>query len=96
MNQIPLLDGVTTYAADFVFPGGAANNKLYFEKDVTFATTLPDDQQMILWDAQTSGGLLLAIPSAQLADFQQACAERDQPAWVIGQVTTGQGIEVLP
>ena len=55
MNQVPLLDGVTTYAADFIFPGGAANNKLHFEKDVTFATTLSEDQRMILWDPQTSG-----------------------------------------
>ena len=96
MNQIPLLDGVTKYAAEFIFPGGAANNKLYFEKDVTFAPTLPDDQQMVLWDPQTSGGLLLAVPKARLADFQQACAEQKQPAWVIGRVTAGSGIEVLP
>lgn len=96
MNQVPLLDGVTTYATDFIFPGGAANNKLHFEKDVTFATTLSEIQQMILWDPQTSGGLLLAIPPEKLADFQEACFEREQETWVVGQVTNGNGIEVLP
>lgn len=96
MNRIPLLPGLTMYAADFVFPAGAMNNKAHFEKDVTFAATLSEDQRMILWDPQTSGGLLLAVPPGRLADFQQACNRREQAAWVIGQVTSGNGIEVIP
>ncbi len=98
INQIPLLDGATTYAADFVFPGGMANNKMYFEPDVTFAPGIPDDQQWLLWDPQTSGGLLIAVPAARLTDFLSACTEdgRNQSAWLIGRVTTGSGIEVLP
>jgi selenide, water dikinase len=96
MSQIPLLPGVTGYAADFIFPGGAANNKLFFEKDVSFAPSLSEAQQMILWDPQTSGGLLLALPAERLADFQNACQEQQLPAWIIGQVVLGQGIEVLP
>jgi selenide,water dikinase len=96
MNLIPLLEGVMTYAADYIFPGGAANNKLFFEKDVVFAAGVSEAQQMILWDPQTSGGLLVAVPPDRLADFQAICAEKEQPAWVIGQVAGGSGIEVLP
>ncbi|MBN1992048.1 MAG: selenide, water dikinase SelD [Anaerolineae bacterium] len=98
MNQIPLLDGAMAYAADFIFPGGMANNKMYFEKQVTFAPAIPEHQQWLLWDPQTSGGLLLAIPAAQLSDFQNACHAdgRDQAMWVIGHVAAGRGIEVLP
>ncbi len=95
MNQIPLLDGVTKYAAEFIFPGGASNNKSYFENEITFNASIPDEQQWILWDPQTSGGLLLAIPPERLAAFQQACADRNQANWVIGQVKQGSGIEVL-
>jgi selenide,water dikinase len=96
LNQIPLLDGAAVYAAQFIFPGGAANNKMFYEKDVAFAPAIPDDRQWLLWDPQTSGGLLLAVPAERLADFQSICAEQDQPAWVIGQVVPGSGIEVLP
>ena len=95
MNLLPLLDGLETYATDFVFPGGAANNKLYYEKDVVFAPSLSDAQQMILWDPQTSGGLLIALPPERLADFQAICATKAQPVWVIGQVVEGHGLEIL-
>jgi selenide,water dikinase len=98
LNQVPLLAGAATYAADFVFPGGTSNNKMYYEKEVTFSSAVPDHKQWLLWDAQTSGGLLIAIPPERLAEFLSACHSngRSQSAWVIGQVTNGQGIEVLP
>lgn len=96
MNRIPLLTGAAIYAADFIFPGGSANNKLYFEQDVTFAPGVAEDQQWLLWDAQTSGGLLVAVPPDRLEAFQQACQDRQQPAWIVGQVHDGDGIEVLP
>ncbi|GIK42341.1 MAG: selenide, water dikinase [Chloroflexota bacterium] len=95
-SRMPLLDGAVDYAAQFIFPGGASNNKMFFEKDVTFAPAIPDDHQWLLWDPQTSGGLLMAIPAERLADFQSICAERNQPAWVVGQVIAGSGIEVVP
>lgn len=96
INQIPLLAGAAKYGADFIFPGGASNNKLYFEKEVAFAATVPDEWQWLLWDPQTSGGLLLAVPADRLDDFRSICADLSQPTWVIGRVTTGNGIEVLP
>ena len=75
-----------------------SNNKMYFEKHVTFDPAIPEHQQWLLWDPQTSGGLLVAIPSDRLDDFQSACAQdgRNQSMWVIGHVTTGSDIEVLP
>jgi len=98
MNQIPLLPGTTSYAADFIFPGGTSNNKMYFEKEVAFAPAVSEARQWLLWDAQTSGGLLLAIPADRLDDFESACTSngRNQPSWVVGRVVRGSGIEVLP
>lgn len=98
LNQMPLLEGAATYAADFVFPGGMSNNKAYFERDVTFAAGIPDHRQWLLWDPQTSGGLLLAVPSERVDDFLSASGQNgDKPsAWIIGQVMAGSGIEVLP
>jgi len=96
LHQIPLLEGVMDYAADFVFPGGATNNRMFFEKDVTFAAGVSEAQRMILWDPQTSGGLLIAVPGERWPALEQACQERAQAAWVVGQVSDGDGVEVRP
>jgi len=96
LKQIPLLDGATEYAEQFIFPGGSSSNRLFNEKSVTFAPELTEAQQMLLWDAQTSGGLLLAIPPEKLAAYQAACARYEQPMWVVGQVQVGAGLVVIP
>lgn len=94
IKQMPFLAGAETYAAEFIFPGGASNNRLYFEHAVQFDPAVGEDKQMLLWDPQTSGGLLLAIPPASLTAFENACVARQQAFWVVGSVRQGQGIIV--
>ena len=94
-DQIPFLAGALDYAAEFIFPGGASNNRLHFEKDVSFGPNIPEDKQMLLWDPQTSGGLLLAIPANKLEIFQAECTGHGQSVWVVGRVETGNGIRVV-
>jgi selenide,water dikinase len=96
MGSIPLLPGVTEYAAEWIFPGGSHNNKAHYGHLVQFEASIPEDRQMLLWDAQTSGGLLLAVPPDRVKDFVAECAEHRQEAWVVGHVLEGEGIEVIP
>lgn len=93
-SQIPLLDGATEYADKFLFPGGTSANRLFNQEKVTFDPKLTEAQQMLIWDAQTSGGLLLAVPPEKLDAYQQACQKYNQPVWVIGEVEDGSGITV--
>jgi len=95
MSDIPLLPGATEYAAEWIFPGGSHNNKAYYGHLVQFDSNIPEDRQMLLWDAQTSGGLLLALSAERLEDFFAECAQHEQEAWVIGEVLEGEGIEVV-
>jgi selenide,water dikinase len=48
-----------------------------------------------MFTPETSGGLLIALPPAEVDLYQARCAARRQPAWVVGQVLEGDGIEVL-
>jgi selenide,water dikinase len=95
MSAMPLLPGAADYAADWVFPGGSHNNKAFYGHLVQFDESIPEDRQMLLWDAQTSGGLLLAVPADRVDDFFAECAEHELQAWVVGKVIEGDGIEVV-
>lgn len=92
--RVPFIRGAGRYARDWIFPGGSHDNREYFRTHVRFADHIEEAEQMLLFDAQTSGGLLLAIPPDRLAAFREQAAERGQPVWLIGEVVDGTGIEV--
>ena len=92
--DIPFISGARRYAAQGIFPGGAFDNKKYFQAGVQFSTALDDPNQMLLFDPQTSGGLLLGVPRQGLDPFQARARELGQPIWVIGNVEEGAGIEI--
>ena len=93
--KIPLLSGARKYAEQGIFPGGAFDNKKHFEARVKFPESMDEPDQMLLFDPQTSGGLLLGVPGQTLDAFLARAAELDQPAWTIGTVESGFGISVL-
>jgi selenide, water dikinase len=84
--QVPLLDGAATYADEWLFPGGTSDNKLAFEEQVRFADTVNEQAQMLLFDAQTSGGLLVAVPERTHTDFAARMTAEGAACWEIGRV----------
>lgn len=93
-SKLPFLSGAHGYAKKGIFPGGAFDNKGHFEKNVQFDEKLDEPAQMLLFDPQTSGGLLLGVSSEKLADFEKRAKELSQPVWIIGEVRSGRGVEV--
>lgn len=93
--RIPLVSCARTYAAQWTFPGGASDNRLFFGPRVQFNPELDEASQMLLFDPQTSGGLLLSVPEARAAEFLAEAARIEQPAWEIGRVVAGSGIGVM-
>jgi selenide,water dikinase len=95
-SRLPFLSGAQGYAEKGIFPGGTFDNKKYFEEKVEFDAKINEPAQMLLFDPQTSGGLLLGIPREKLDAFKKRAKELNQPVWVIGKVRAGNGIEVTP
>ena len=94
-DALPWLPGALGYAEAWVFAGGAHNNHAFYNPLVTYTRPVLDWQETLLHDPQTSGGLLVAVAPERVDVFLAFCAERDQPAWVIGDVVEGVGIEVI-
>lgn len=94
MEKIPFVEGALKYAAMGTFPGGAADNRLFFGENVTFTSTIDEPRQMLLFDPQTSGGLLMCVPEGSATDFTKRASDLGQPVWEIGCVIEGSGIVV--
>jgi len=95
MSAVPLISCALKYARAYTFPGGASDNRLFVEHLVSFADEIPEEERMLLFDPQTSGGLLIAVPSEKLEIFQQSAKQSGTPVWEIGSAEAGTGIRVL-
>ena len=49
---------------------------------------------MLMFDPQTSGGLLFGVPAEKLTEFEKRAQEMNQRVWVIGDVRAGSGAEI--
>jgi selenide, water dikinase len=87
-SAVPLLPGAFDLTAAGFVSGGTRNNMSYLEPWVSIDSGVPEEVAILLRDAQTSGGLLLATsqPDALVAELQR----RDTIAAVVGQVTDGE------
>jgi selenide,water dikinase len=94
-GAIPFISGARKYAEQWIFPGGAVDNRKYFDSNIHFEDAIDEPNRMLLFDPQTSGGLLLGVPRAKVDSFLARAREMDQAAWMIGNVEAGTGIKVL-
>lgn len=94
LGRIPILPEAKNYAEWMIFPGGAYDNRHHYEERVKFECPITEAQRMLLFDPQTSGGLLLAVPESKAQVFEEEARRLGQAAWQVGGVHTGSGITV--
>jgi cysteine desulfurase NifS/selenium donor protein len=86
-SVIPTLPAAWTFAGADVVPGGTINNLAYVQEHATFAPEVSRVAQLILADAQTSGGLLISLPANRAEALLQALLARGvTDAAIIGRV----------
>ena len=88
---VPLLPGVADLAAMGIIPAGAYKNRDFYQKWVTSTLVALDPLEMILYDPQTSGGLLISAPQAAIDQIVARLAQCSYPlaVAVVGEVTAG-------
>jgi selenide,water dikinase len=97
-HAVPLLPAAVDLAAAGFVSGGTRANTARISPHITMDPTVSEPLAVLLYDAQTSGGLLLATPPASAATLLADLQARGLPAALIGEVTPGEPghIDVLP
>jgi selenide,water dikinase len=93
-DQIPVFPGVLQYVADGILPGAVERNKESCGQRVVVADSLRQEMIDMCYDAQTSGGLLIAIVKEDAEDLLKALhSEGVTNAAVIGRIPgKGKGV----
>ena len=94
-NSLPFMNHVKELALAGAIPGGTHNNLKFYKEWIKWSVVLSETEKLMFCDAQTSGGLLAAIPG-EYADqvLQELSMQGIDNAVIIGQIT-GKGTGII-
>ena len=95
-GRLPLLPGALAYARAGFGTGGGARNRSALEDSVVIDESIDEAMRQVLFDPQTSGGLLIALPRDRGPELEQRMAADGFSCWRIGEVIDGSGVKVVP
>ncbi len=84
-DKLPLINGVKEYAQMGLIPAGCYNNKKYLQGKYELKNIEPWLED-VLFDPQTSGGLLISIPSSEGKILMEKLSKLEIPSQIIGEV----------
>jgi len=87
VDQVRYLPGAVEYARQGAVPGGLKNNREFVSCAVETMRELAPEIEALLYDPQTSGGLLISLPARDAAELERALPE----AYRIGRVVARDG-----
>ncbi len=85
-RSIPLLEGAVDCVRLKTIPGGLLNNKKFLESETQFGSGVREEIQTLLFDPQTSGGLLISCHPRDVEPMLALMLERAVRAVQIGRV----------
>jgi selenide,water dikinase len=85
-GALPLLPGVAELVAAGLVPGGSRRNRAYADGWTEWAPEVTELQRTVVTDAQTSGGLLLAVDPARRAELCERLRDGGGTAAVVGRL----------
>jgi selenide,water dikinase len=94
-SRVPLLPGALEYADRGIITGGAARNRQYLAGKVRVASEISEMLEHVLFDPQTSGGLLFAVPTDRAGAVESLFSLAGEVVWRVGEVVPGEGVGVV-
>ena len=86
-SVVPVLPGTEEYAQMGLIPAGTIRNRDFRLPMIELATEISDERLLILFDAQTSGGLLISVPGQEAeALLKRMHEESIEEAAIVGEV----------
>ncbi|GAG44501.1 unnamed protein product, partial [marine sediment metagenome] len=99
INDIPVIDGLDKYISLGMIPGGTIKNQEIYSCSVEKKPDITSEQEIILYDAQTSGGLLLSISPEQAEKAKELLFQQGfTSSQIIGKiikVPSGRKIKII-
>ncbi|MFA8298870.1 MAG: selenide, water dikinase SelD [Hyphomicrobiales bacterium] len=91
LSKVPFISGAYDCAISGIIPGGSKNNLKHIEDKVDFSNEISNVHRLLLCDAQTSGGLLIAVSSNDKEKLLSELLDNGMNASIIGSLTKGKG-----
>ena len=93
-DRLPVLPGAWAAADACLYTAAGQRNRNHLGSRVEFRG-VPFPMEEILFDPQTSGGLLLAVDPADASALEKELQAAGLPAAVVGEITKGAGPEIV-
>ncbi|HXG95271.1 MAG TPA: selenide, water dikinase SelD [Blastocatellia bacterium] len=91
LDQVPVLEAAWEYVRAGVAPGGTHANRRFLADWVTYEDDIGKEEQLMLCDAQTSGGLLVAVPSEKAdAMIETLIRAGVKDSSIVGRIESGE------
>lgn len=92
LSDVPFFPGSEELARRGLFSGGSARGRAALADEVSIGAGLPEHQVGILFDAETSGGLLIVVPEAEASRLEGELRARALPVACIGEFVADAGV----
>ena len=84
--SLPFIDNVEAFASDGLIPAGSYANRRHCSCRTFVSPDVDSLRATLVFDAQTSGGLVLAVPQERVEEALERLAALGEPGWLVGHV----------